>query len=181
MDLSNRYRSSERPQPRPSSQARPTTPQPTVAVKTETSSNDRPPAPKVPKSKRRWLILVASIVAAATLIGLAGWWWQSGRALAVQGDRYQVVVMDDGQVFFGKLRTVSGDFLTLDDAYYTPQAIDSKNKDEAANTSNQPLSIIEVGEEVYGPERSLALDKSSVRYWQNLRADSKFVEAIKQR
>jgi len=119
---------------------------------------------------------VIIIVIVVLLLGFAISWLYFKGQQRIMTDRYQAVHLENGQVFFGKLQNTNGKFLTLRDAYYTPlQEVKSDGKSETP----AQLSLIKVGEEVYGPERSVSIALSTVQYWENLRADSKVIDAIK--
>lgn len=119
--------------------------------------------------------LIIGTIIAVLLVGLTLWWFCFRGQQYIMPDRYQAVHMNNGQVFFGKLQNTNGDFLTLRDPYYTPESNDSD-----ASGDRKQLSLVKVGEEVYGPERSVSIAKSTVQYWENLRTDSKILDAIKQ-
>lgn len=96
-----------------------------------------------------------------------------------RSDRYQAVFLDNGQVFFGKLKNVHGKYLRLEDAYYT------KKQDLPANATAEQkaavdanVSLVKVGDEVYGPENIIQIRAEQVLFWQNLTQDSKVSKAI---
>lgn len=120
---------------------------------------------------------IATAIAVVLLVGVALWWLFFKGQQHIMSGRYQAVHLENGQIFFGKLQNTGGDFLTLRDPYYTPQL--STKADDKTPTQTQ-LSLIKVGEEVYGPERSVSIARSTVQYWENLRDDSKVIDAIKQ-
>jgi hypothetical protein len=96
------------------------------------------------------------------------------------GDRYQAVFLDNGQVFFGKLKNTDGTYLILENAYYTKKAEvpeDATEEQKAAIEAN--VSLAKVGKEVYGPESTLSIRAEQVLFWQNLTSDSKVSSAIK--
>jgi hypothetical protein len=94
-------------------------------------------------------------------------------------DRYQAVFLNNGQVFFGKLKNVRGDYLQLDSAYYSKSQdlpADATAEQKAATSNN--VSLVKVGDEVYGPENSLSIKAEQVLFWQDLKKDSKVTKAI---
>ena len=97
-----------------------------------------------------------------------------------KADRYQAVFLDNNQVFFGKLNNTTGKYLTLEQAYYTKAAelpADATAEQKAATDNN--VSLVKVGSEVYGPENVLKIRAEQVLFWQNLSSDSKVAKAIK--
>lgn len=96
-----------------------------------------------------------------------------------RSDRYQAVFLDNNQVFFGKLKNTTGNYLTLEKAYYTKAAelpADATKEQKAATDSN--VSLLKVGSEVYGPEDTLKIRAEQVLFWQDLTTDSKVAKAI---
>lgn len=93
---------------------------------------------------------------------------------SVDTTKYQVVYLANGQVYFGKLQNTRGDYLVIRGAY-TAQDVKSTT---AENTTNQ-TTLLKVSEQVYGPDDSIAIKSSQVLFWQNLRDDSRVVQAIK--
>lgn len=116
--------------------------------------------------------LLLAITTLAVLGGLlvAAHWYRHRNDQVVMSDRYQVVYLLSGQVYFGKLQNTSGSYLTLKNVY----TLQSESSADAANETN----ILQVSRQVYGPEDSMAIRADQVQFWQNLRTDSKVAEAI---
>ncbi|HRJ06706.1 MAG TPA: hypothetical protein PK096_01900 [Candidatus Saccharibacteria bacterium] len=89
----------------------------------------------------------------------------------INTDGYQVVYMATGQNFFGKLQNTSGEYLVLKSPY-TAQDVEA-GKEQAQTT------LLKVSQQAYGPEDTLSLKSDQVLFWQNLRNDSKVVQAIR--
>jgi hypothetical protein len=118
--------------------------------------------------------LISAIVATVILVGIVAglYWYKHRNDQTVMTDRYQVVYLLTGQIYFGKLQNTSGEYLTLKNVY----TLEDKAADAGAteNTSN----ILQVSRQVYGPEDSMAIRADQVQFWQNLRGDSKVAQAI---
>lgn len=129
------------------------------------------------KPKKLLLLLVAALI---FIGGIAVIVW----AIAVgvnkpPSDRYQAVFLDNGQVFFGKLKNTQGAYLKLENAYYSKaQQLPEDATDEQKAAVANNVSLIKVGDEVYGPESSLSIRAEQVLFWQNLTPDSKVSKAI---
>lgn len=91
---------------------------------------------------------------------------------------YQSVFLTNGQVYFGKLG-VSGRWLTLSDIYYL-QANESlqQTKSIGTNDSNKDIQLVKLGNELHGPADMMYIEKDKILFWENLKADSKVVDAI---
>jgi len=165
MDLRNQQRqAAARPQPQHT--ARPTA-----------STTDFRPAHTPKRSSGRiWAIIAAVAVVVVLLGGLA--WWKMGSTAPASG-QYQAVFLDNGQVFFGKLKNTEGTYLRVEDAYYTKkQDLPADATEEQKKAVDNNVSLVKVGNEVYGPENSLNIKAEQVLFWQNLKTDSKVAKAI---
>ena len=94
----------------------------------------------------------------------------------IDRNSYQVVYMTNGQLYFGKLQNVSGEFLQLKSPY-----IEKILQVDTANDTSKDApktTLIKATDQLYGPEDSIALKSSQVLYWQNLREDSKVTSVI---
>lgn len=138
------------------------------------------PQPVIQKRKplKLWQKITIGGIVIALLAG-GVWWKLANSGERVQTDRYQAIFLDDGKVFFGKIQNLHGEYVTVTDVYYTQD----QQQGSAANESTQleatdSVSLIKVGEEVYGPENSMNIRADQILFWQNLKADSKVAQAI---
>jgi hypothetical protein len=86
---------------------------------------------------------------------------------------YQVVYMTSGQAYFGKLKNTTGEYLVLNTPYTVE---DVQNNDK--NQTGSSTALLKVSKQQYGPEDVMSLKSEHVLFWQNLRTDSKVVQAI---
>ncbi len=113
--------------------------------------------------------IVIAIVLSLTALG------PSVGAQAPKGKQYQAVFLTNGQVYFGKLKGTSGNYITLKDVFY----IQSNPQQAGASASPQPqLSLVQLGNEIHGPESQMQIANNQVIFWENLKSDSKVVQAI---
>lgn len=122
---------------------------------------------------RRWLVggAIALVLVLATIAGIYAYRHRNDQR--IMSDRYQVVYMLTGQIYFGKLQNTDGQYLTLKNVY----VIQGAQGADAAKT-NSETNIVQVSRQVYGPDDSMAIRADQVQFWQNLRTDSKVAEAI---
>ncbi len=133
------------------------------------------------QSSHKKLPLILGVIVAVITLVVAGWWFMSSKSegLVPATDRYQAVFLDNGQVFFGKLKNTNGEYLVLEGAYYTKKADvpeDATDEQKAAIEAN--VSLSKVGNEVYGPDTTMSIRSEQVLFWQNLKSDSKVGKAI---
>lgn len=143
-------------------------------------------------SKIKWGVTVLVVAIAAGIIV----WFVLGSKLSgsVLGAKtsYQAVFLTNGQVYFGKLAD-TGDWLQLTDIYYLQvtqplqqAATSDASKNETPNTAStsaqtQPnIQLVKLGSELHGPEDSMNIDRDKVLFWENMKDDSKVVQAIRQ-
>lgn len=82
---------------------------------------------------------------------------------------YQAVFLTNDQIYFGRLKNVSSDYLVLSDVYY------AKVNDSGAGQ----LVKLGVGEP-HGPKGEMIINQDQVLFWENLTFDSPVVKAIQQ-
>lgn len=92
----------------------------------------------------------------------------------VSGDRWQAVFFSNGQVYFGHLREVTREYAELRDIFYLRAATPLQQGSEAASE----LSLVKLGAELHGPEDVMYVPKDTITFWENLREDSRVVQAI---
>lgn len=94
----------------------------------------------------------------------------------IKSEKYQAVFLDDqnGQVYFGKLKTLNQDYYQLSDIYYI-RVENNQNKD-----AQQNISLAKLGNELHGPEDVMFISKDKVLFWENLKDDGKVVQSIKE-
>jgi hypothetical protein len=118
---------------------------------------------------------VACIAVILLGLGLTIWHIMTQPA-APRADRYQAVFLDDEQVFFGKLKNTSGEYLRLEQVY-TTQGNPSQDQGVSPAASSG-VSLVKVGNLVYGPEDAMMIRSDTVKFWQDLKTDSKISKAI---
>jgi len=93
----------------------------------------------------------------------------------VDASGYQAVFLTNGQVYFGKVTSsLTGQFVDVEDVYYL-QVAQAAETDPAAQ---QGTSLVKLGSEMHGPEDDMQVNRDQILFVEQLRADSKIVEAI---
>lgn len=141
-------------------------------------SNTHQPAGKMQKGKNAPLVMGLSavlIIVLLILVGLGVWKWMMADS-AVAKNQYQALFLTNGQVYFGKLSHVNDKYVELSDIYYlqVQQAVQP-----AENDKDPQVSLAKLGSELHGPEDKMSVNREQVLFWENLKDDSKVVEAIK--
>jgi hypothetical protein len=127
-------------------------------------------------------LVIAGIVAliALGLIGAVLWFTGGGALGSVKRGQYQAVFLTNGQVYFGKISSLTTETVTLHDIYYLQQQTSVQNQDKKDTTSQNQLSLAKLGNELHGPEDTMYIERSQVLFWENVKDDSQVVKTIKQ-
>lgn len=147
--------------------------------------------PHAPSARRqlslpRPSVLVATVLVIAALLGFIAWCFaeqhQSSRQFFnenanIHTNEYQALFLTNGQVYFGKLSNLNHKYVTISNIYYLQvqqNLQDGKSSDAAASQ----VSLAKLGSELHGPEDRMYIDSTQVLFWENLKSDSKVVQAI---
>ena len=141
------------------------------------------------REKRKTILWLVVILVAALLIltifnGLFGGGARNFGRLSDWADfsKYQAVFLSNGQVYFGKVTDANQQTLVLENIYYlrsagSLQTTQAKNSTSTPETDN--FSLVKLGGEIHGPEDKMSINLSQVLFVEDLKYDSKVVEAIK--
>jgi hypothetical protein len=133
------------------------------------------------KFSKPMMVVVAAVV--VLLLVLGGWfaWSKMGGDAGVKGGQYQAVFLTNGQVYFGKVSDINSGYVKVSDIYYlqVQQSVqpDDKSKTSSSNDQSQ-VSLAKLGSELHGPEDTMYVSRQQVLFWENLKSDSKVVQAI---
>ena len=133
------------------------------------------------------LKLIAVIAAIVLLGGLFFFWssMMSNPAGLIDKSKYQAVFFTNGQVYFGKLTSVGGDYYKLTEIFYIQAAetpvpsADSENPQETDTAQKQAdPQLVKLGEEIHGPDDAMVINRDQVLFFENLKKDGKVSDAI---
>ena len=87
----------------------------------------------------------------------------------IDSSAYQAVFLTNDQIYFGRLKNISSDYLILSDVYYV------KVNEEGVG------QLVKLGAgEPHGPRNEMIINQDQVLFWENLNSDSPVVKAIQQ-
>lgn len=96
----------------------------------------------------------------------------------VEAKKYQAVFMNNGQVYFGKIRALNSQYVSLYDVYYLTQTA-VKNAD--GTTGAGDFSLEKLGcRQIHYPNDHMMINRGQVTFWENLNKDGKIVKSIEQ-
>lgn len=129
------------------------------------------------------IILVGALLALTVFNGLVSGNAKNFGRLSAWADltKYQAVFLANGQVYFGKITDANSQTLVLENIYYLRSAGALQTADVANSTTTPAdnFSLIKLGNELHGPEDKMSINLSQVLFTEDLKADSKVVEAIR--
>jgi hypothetical protein len=134
-------------------------------------------------NKLLWTVLILLVVIVAA--GIAFFLFKDKLMPAKTGDaQYQSVFLTNGQVYFGKL-SQHGDWATLTDVYYLQidgslQAANGDASSTPATPNSNDIKLVKLGSELHGPTDAMHIKASNILFWEDMKPDSKVLQAIKQ-
>ena len=133
-------------------------------------------APK--KAGRTKKIVLAVAVVLALALAVAGAWFLSsktGVSGTIDSNRYQAVFFTNGQVYFGRLKSLNSDYMRLTDIYYLQAKSTEGNESNPQEASAQDASnvqLVKLGSEIHGPDDEMVVNKDQILFFENLKKDS---------
>jgi hypothetical protein len=120
------------------------------------------------------VLLIAALVVVGLLL------YKSQSTPGIDGSKYQAVFMTNGQVYFGKLKALSDQYMQLSDIFYlqTTTKSDSENLQDTADDAETDVQLIKLGNEVHGPEDQMVIAKDQILFFENLKTDGKVAKSI---
>ncbi|MFH1890666.1 MAG: hypothetical protein ABIJ91_03825 [Candidatus Kuenenbacteria bacterium] len=92
---------------------------------------------------------------------------------------YSAVFLSNGQVYFGQMVKVENGHTELTDIYYLQAYNPPLQQAPNQQAVGQPqLSLVKLGNELHGPEDQMEINNDHIVFIENLKSDSKVVEAI---
>jgi hypothetical protein len=132
-------------------------------------------------SKRTMKIVIGSIIVLLILGAAAGalYYKKHDKLTGVNDGKYQALFLTNGQVYFGKLKRADSKTVEMNEIFYLQVQQKVQPKPEEP-TDNNETQLIKLGGELHGPDDEMFIDRSQVLFWENLKDDSKVVQAISQ-
>ncbi len=98
----------------------------------------------------------------------------------IDENTYQVVVLANGQSYFGQLDDINDEYVTLTDVFYlqSQQAQQANDQEEQDQDNQTQLQLTRLGGEIHQPQNQMFIAKTNISYWENLKPDSKVVKSI---
>lgn len=164
---------SQPPRPRPSMES--------IRAREKITSQ---PVQKTKKSKRKPLIIIASIIVSILLLGTAGWmtYRQIQTNSLIDTSKYQAVLLSNGQWYFGKLHKAGDESYKLTNVFY----LERQNGTDAENTDQKQLSdttkpvLVKLGNEIHAPEDVMIIKDEQLIFYENIKDSGQVASLMKE-
>jgi len=131
------------------------------------------------------VLLIIIIIAMVIIVGLylvskyTSWNVLSvNKTNGVATSGWQAVFLSNGQVYFGRIGKETENKLVLRDIYYLQVTKQIQPADQNATEQQQNVSLVKLGNELHGPKDEMVINKDQVLFTEELKEDSKVVDAI---
>ncbi|HET7302123.1 MAG TPA: hypothetical protein VFI74_02215 [Candidatus Saccharimonadales bacterium] len=148
------------------------------------SFNDKPKKRFGFDSSPKWLRIINvaflfSIAILALSVAMFLWSFNPNESKYVATDKYQAVFLNNGQVYFGKLRVVTAKYYDLQNIFYlNTQSSSSSSSQATTEQSSNSFVLKKLGCEVHGPSDEMVINRDQVTFWENLKDDGQVVKTI---
>lgn len=128
--------------------------------------------------ERGSVILLFSV--AILILAIAGLTFFSGNgeAKSIIKNKYQAVFLNNGQVYFGNIQSLSDKYIDLQNIFYLQTNSNSGEQNTASSNSN--VSLVKLGCELHAPYDEMVINRDQVLFWENLQDNGQVVKAIAQ-
>lgn len=96
----------------------------------------------------------------------------------VNGDTLQAVFLNNGQVYFGNIRSLNDKYVRLGNIYYLRVNQQVQPNQTNSNTANQDISLVKLGCELHGPVDEMLINRDQLSFWENLKTDGQMAKAV---
>ncbi len=124
-------------------------------------------------------IIIIIVVVLFFIILLAGLFWIFNQNKNYASKNWQAVFLSDGQIYFGKIIKEDKQNLILENIYYLKDQGSLQQGSNNLNKVGQDVSLIKLGTELHGPQDQMRINQCHILFIEELKDNSKIVNAIK--
>jgi len=104
-------------------------------------------------------------------------------ASQVNTKEYQAVFLTNGQIYFGKLTTITSSYIKLTNIYYLESQGSQGSSTSSTSSTNSSsgtskVVLVKLGSEIHGPEDAMQIYRTQVMFWENLKPSGDVTQAI---
>lgn len=138
----------------------------------EAGSSGAPPRRR--RMNRKNLIGIGFI---AVVMAAGAWtFFSDSGGLALGGDAYQAVFLDNNQVYFGKLTNTASAYPVLKDIFYL--RVTQPLQPPEGGDAQPNINLVKLGTELHGPSDEMRINREHILFIEDLKADSEVTKAI---
>lgn len=159
------------------------------------ASTQNPPAPSRPQEVKKkssfwaspvWLNVLSVVIlfgVAVLLILMAVSFARAGgdsnEHRMVDKSKFQAVFLNNGQVYFGSITSLTDKYLTLNKVFYLTQGTTTGANGQP--TTSGDYTLIKLGcQQIHNPTDQMVINRDQVTFWENLNKDGKVAQSIEQ-
>jgi len=134
----------------------------------------------IPKNNLKLTAIFSGVVIAVAILVLGGLFiYSSSTGSSIDSNKYQAIFFTNGQVYFGKLHTLNGEYMRLTDIFYLQaKASTSANPQQTSAKDSSDVQLIKLGSEIHGPDDEMIISKNQILFFENLKKDSRVSSTI---
>lgn len=96
----------------------------------------------------------------------------------VDTGKYQAVFLNNGQVYFGKISTLTDKYVDLRGIYYLTQSTTTSGGQQ---TATGDYTLVKLGcQQIHYPTDQMLINRDQVTFWENLSKDGKVAKSIEE-
>lgn len=124
------------------------------------------------------LVLLFGIAALLILLAVS-FVTKGGEGKFVDSGKYQAVFLNNGQVYFGKVKSINANYVDLQNVYYLTQT--TTTGASTGTATNNDYTLVKLGcQQIHDPYDQMVISRDQVSFWENLKDDGKVVQKIKE-
>lgn len=90
----------------------------------------------------------------------------------------QAVFLNNGQVYFGNIRSLNEKYVRVSNIYYLRVNQQVQPNQTNTNAAAQDISLVKLGCELHGPDDQMLINRDQVTFWENLKTDGQVAKAV---
>ena|SRR5258708_27865011 len=91
---------------------------------------------------------------------------------------YVAVFLDNGQVYFGTMRILDKETVSLKNVYYFAANTSTEKDQTKTSTVSGEFALIKLGGELHEPKDEMTINRDHIVFWEELQNTSKVIKAI---
>ncbi len=123
------------------------------------------------------LLISATVLFIAMIFFIAFGTPINREAKYIDKSQYQAVFVNvngtnGGQVYFGKITSLTPQYIRLTNVFY----IQNQQTQDAQAAANSSYNLVKLGCELHGPQDEMLINRDQVFFWENLKSDSQVAQ-----